>query len=290
MMQGGTVLRSLLRQRHWQKYSTFCTEYDKAARTIDASLAGSWPSRPQLQRWLSGTMKTLPYPDHCRVLESMFSGWTAEQLFATDEDGMHGGSLAADAISVSPISSVARNGNLGLLDLTSAYATRAEFLSARSLQEIFTESKEVRMAGLSLNVVAQHVSDGILIESLRNGTSYKCLFLDPDGNATAQRESEEGHRSGHLQKLTQLNIDVLLAIKSRAGEAGERLEMGLVDETVRFNLILADNKFCSFQPYLPQARGLESPTFVIESPDGAGPLFLLFDRVFDSMWSARRPV
>ena len=27
-------------------------------------------------------MRSLPYPDHCRVLEEMFPGWTAEQLFA----------------------------------------------------------------------------------------------------------------------------------------------------------------------------------------------------------------
>ena len=27
-------------------------------------------------------MRSLPYPDHCRVLEEMFPGWTAEQLFS----------------------------------------------------------------------------------------------------------------------------------------------------------------------------------------------------------------
>jgi hypothetical protein len=34
-----------------------------------------------LGRWLSGELKGLPYPDHCRVLEKMFPGWTIEQLF-----------------------------------------------------------------------------------------------------------------------------------------------------------------------------------------------------------------
>lgn len=288
MTQGGTVLKALLRQRHWQKYSTFCVEYDRAARTLDTSLTGSWPSRPQLQRWLSGTMKTLPYPDHCRVLEAMFSGWTAEQLFGPASDGILEDQKVAEPLSSSAKAGAADGG--ALLDLTAAYATRAEFLSARSLQQVFTESKDVRIAGLSLNAIAQHLSGNALIESLGNGTCYRCLFLEPGGEATARREVEEGHQSGHLRKLTQLNIDVLLSLKSRAGRAGDLIEMGTVDETVRFNLILADDKFCSFQPYLPQARGLESPTFVVDSTNGGGPLFLLFNQVFESLWSTRKSI
>jgi hypothetical protein len=75
------MLKILLREKHWQNYSTFCTEYDKAARRIDPDLAGRYPSRAQLHRWLSGAVRSLPYADHCRVLEEMFPGWTAEQLF-----------------------------------------------------------------------------------------------------------------------------------------------------------------------------------------------------------------
>src|ERR1700754_396023 len=74
-------LKVLLREKHWQTYRTFCTQYDRAARTVDPELVGGWPSRAQLHRWLSGEVKGLPYPDHCRVLEKMFPGWTAEQLF-----------------------------------------------------------------------------------------------------------------------------------------------------------------------------------------------------------------
>jgi hypothetical protein len=74
-------LKVLLREKHWQTYRTFCAQYDKAARAVDAELVGGWPSRAQLHRWLSGEVKGLPYPDHCRILEKMFPGWTAEQLF-----------------------------------------------------------------------------------------------------------------------------------------------------------------------------------------------------------------
>lgn len=74
-------LRALTRQRHWQKYETFSREYEKAARAVDPTLSGSGPSRAQLHRWMAGQLKGLPYPDACRVLERMFEGETAENLF-----------------------------------------------------------------------------------------------------------------------------------------------------------------------------------------------------------------
>jgi hypothetical protein len=82
MPQPPILLRVLLRQNHWQQYATFCIQYDKAAKRIDDDLAGHFPSRAQLHRWLTGSVRSLPYPDHCRVLEEMFPGWAAEQLFA----------------------------------------------------------------------------------------------------------------------------------------------------------------------------------------------------------------
>jgi hypothetical protein len=81
MPEQAIMLKVLLRERHWQNYSTFCAEYDKAAGKLDSDLAGSYPSRAQLHRWLSGALRSLPYPDHCRLLEEMLSGWTADQLF-----------------------------------------------------------------------------------------------------------------------------------------------------------------------------------------------------------------
>jgi len=74
-------LKLLLQQRHLQTYGTFRREYDKAAGSVDTELEGTAPSRAQLYRWLSGELKGLPYPYHCRVLEKLFPGWTAAQLF-----------------------------------------------------------------------------------------------------------------------------------------------------------------------------------------------------------------
>ena len=87
-------LRALVRERHWQKHETFQNEYDKAARAVDPSLVGSGPSRAQLHRWMSGQVKKLPYPDACRVLEKMFEGWTADELFELIDERAHNGKTA----------------------------------------------------------------------------------------------------------------------------------------------------------------------------------------------------
>jgi hypothetical protein len=83
---GPVVLKKLLREKHWQTYRTFCRQYDKAARAVDVSLVGSYPSRAQLHRWQSGDVKGLPYAHHCQVLEAMFPGVTAAQMFSPAED------------------------------------------------------------------------------------------------------------------------------------------------------------------------------------------------------------
>ncbi|MGH3566569.1 MAG: hypothetical protein ACRDRH_11170 [Pseudonocardia sp.] len=75
------LLKQLVQDRHWQTYRMFCTEYNKAARSVDRELVGSYPSRAQLHRWLHGDLKGLPYAHHCRVLEAMFPGVRAAQMF-----------------------------------------------------------------------------------------------------------------------------------------------------------------------------------------------------------------
>src|SRR5262249_39932640 len=76
-----TLLRALLRARHWQKHSTFATEWDRVARKIDPKLVGSWPKHAQFYRWLRGELHELPYPDACRVLEALFPDYNVRELF-----------------------------------------------------------------------------------------------------------------------------------------------------------------------------------------------------------------
>jgi hypothetical protein len=92
-------LRALLRQQHLQTHTGFCREYDKIAKTIDSELVGTYPSRAQFHRWLSGELKGLPHPHHCRVLEKMCAGYSAAQLFEPDqpaEPDAHAGTTPDD--------------------------------------------------------------------------------------------------------------------------------------------------------------------------------------------------
>src|SRR6266540_2104680 len=81
-----TLLRVLVAQRHWQKYETFATQYARASselavRDQDPRLRRLSITKRQYERWLAGTLKTKPYPDHCRVLEHLF-GRPVEELLS----------------------------------------------------------------------------------------------------------------------------------------------------------------------------------------------------------------
>jgi hypothetical protein len=106
--------------------------------------------------------------------------------------------------------------------------------------------------------------------------------------AIRAREKEEGHRPGTLSQLTELNLDVLARIArllppSLAGN----LQVGLYDETIRFNLLFIDRHTCIAQPYLPTARGVDSPTLIIKRRGSQG-LYPTFEHVFDSLWDKRK--
>ncbi|MGH3820241.1 MAG: hypothetical protein ACRDRE_21325 [Pseudonocardiaceae bacterium] len=82
------VLKVLLQHRHLQTHRAFCREYDRVAAKADPTLRGGWPSKAQFYRWLSGELIGLPYPDHCRILESMFPDWKVDQLFQVHDGGI----------------------------------------------------------------------------------------------------------------------------------------------------------------------------------------------------------
>lgn len=82
-----TLLRTLITERHWQRFRTFEAQFRRAARELaerdgDPELAKLTISSRQWERWYSGNVKTEPHPDACRVLEHMF-GYPVQQLLAT---------------------------------------------------------------------------------------------------------------------------------------------------------------------------------------------------------------
>ncbi|GAB2816476.1 hypothetical protein GCM10027176_21420 [Actinoallomurus bryophytorum] len=273
------LLQILLQQRQWHRYGIFHAAYDDAARKIGRDLIGTAPSRAQLHRWTSGELKRLPYTDHCRVLEHMFPGWTADQLFGPCPD---------DVLSGCP-SRTAPGGDLA--DVVAVFPTRADFTSTMPPHALFDAAKDVRAAGLSLNLICQQYPDQRLHRLVENGAELRCLFLDPDGDAIQAREREEGYTDHHLVMLTKLNIEVLSRVRDRLpDDAKDRLSLAVYDETIRFGIVLIDGETCVAQPYLPQARGVDSPTFVLRRcPESPG-LYSTFERIYTELWDRSRPV
>jgi hypothetical protein len=282
------ALKVLLQQRHLQGHRAFCREYDKVAAELDKSLSGSWPSKAQFYRWLSGDLRGLPYADHCRILEKMFSGWTAARLFekydgsigyvpnpAEPANGRTGSSLLPVT---APVGS-------GLADIAAVFPTRSEFMHEMPPGRLFNDTRRIRMVGLSLNLLCQQYPDRNLIALLESGTVVECLFLDPQGQFIRQREQEESHPDGLLSTLTTVNIEALRRVRTKLStEAKPNLKIHTYDEVVRFNITIIDDETCVVQPYMPDARGVESPTLVMEKQAGGVGLFDTFEEVFSSMW------
>jgi Domain of unknown function (DUF5919) len=282
------VLKILLQQRHLQGHRAFCREYDKVAGEIDKALKGGWPSKAQFYRWISGELLGLPYADHCRILEHMFPGWTAVQLFEVSEGSLefvpdpvvsNSGKVAVRSLPVTaPVGH-------GVADITTVFPTRSEFMHEMPPSHLFNDAKSIRMVGLSLNLICQQYSDRSLIELLESGTTIECLFLVPNGQYIQQREREESHPEGLLSTLTTVNIEALRRIRTKLStDAKDNLKIRTYDETVRFNITIIDDETCIVQPYMPDARGVESPTLVMEKQAAEAGLFDTFEQVFTSMW------
>jgi hypothetical protein len=293
------ALKTLLRERHW-KYATFCVEYDKVARTLDPGLTGTWPSRAQFQRWLAGGLRGWPYPDTCRVLEAMFPGWKVERLFARypehevarvgkPEPAQSDRDLAGESAAAMEAALVSAE---GYSDVVAVYDTRSEFTASMPAHALFDGARSIRACGLSLNLLCQQYAEHSLRRLAENGTQISCLFLDPDGKAIRERETEESYEPGTLSDLTRINIR---SVQDRVRrllpeEARSRLEIAIYDETIRFNIIVIDEQLAVVQPYLPVLRGVDSPTFVLRRRWENRGLFPVFDAVMSSLWTRARRI
>lgn len=284
MVDKPIALKVLLRQRHLQGHRTFCKEYDKLAKRLDPDLVGTWPSKAQFYRWLARDLKGLPYAHHCRMLEAMFPGWSAEQLFrehtgSSESTPEQHAEAPATAKPTSPSTT-------DMADVTAVFPSRPAFSHELPPHKLFDGARKISMVGLSLNLLCQSYPDRSLLDLLETGTVVECLFLDPTGHYIKEREQEEGQPDRVLSTLTTLNIQTLQRLQSKLSpDAHGNLRIRVYDEPVRFNITVIDNATCVIQPYLPDARGVESPTLVAEKQPGTPGLFDAFSRILDSLWA-----
>jgi hypothetical protein len=85
--------------------------------------------------------------------------------------------------------------------------------------------------------------------------------------------------------LTTVNIEALRRVRTKLStEARDRLRIHTYDEVVRFNITIVDEDTCVVQPYMPGARGVESPTLIMERQDVGVGLFDTFEQVLVATW------
>lgn len=178
-----------------------------------------------------------------------------------------------------------------LKDVVAVYGTRAEAASREPLLRVIAGAEHVDAMGLSLNGIAQTISGITLAELIEGGLTLRALLLNPDGRATRDREAEESMPEGHLAEITRTNLGALNRIRgSLTNEAKGRLQLRTYDDTLRFNLLIADGRRCLVQCYLPRTRGVDSPTLVIDhrddQPHGLFPVFL---DLFATTWERAEP-
>lgn len=216
-----------------------------------------------LDRWISGRV---PHPRNRHAL--------AEVL------GVHSSDLWPEA------DPFARLVPRDLAGVQCVYASRSAFLSVFPPERLFAEATAISISGLSNNLLCQQFADRRLEQLLRLGTTVTCLFLDPKGRGTADREVEERHAPGYLAGLTSINITTLQRIRAGLPEGPSgRLVLATYDQTIRFNIVIVtygDNKTAVVQPYLPHFRGVESPTLVLHPTPEPG-LFDTFQLIFDEL-------
>lgn len=189
--EAGIALKVLLRQRHLQGLTAFIKEYNKLARDLDRDLVGSGPSKAQFYRWLSGDVRSLPYAHHCRILEAMFPGWTAEQLFAPYEEVKFAPAREATGAAQKPEPSTPAAGFP--TELVAYYPHRAEVANSLWMDLLAGASKSIDLfANASLFLPEDNPdSIGILKEKAASGTRVRILLADPNDPAMDLRGREE---------------------------------------------------------------------------------------------------
>ncbi|PPK61880.1 hypothetical protein V5P93_002383 [Actinokineospora auranticolor] len=185
------LLKVLLRQRRVRGYTGFCREYDKAAATLDAHLVRRYPSKAQYYRWVSGELASLPYGEHCRVLEQMFPNWTAEQLFEPYGDTIK---FVPDPAAQTTNGSTPADDANELIRLYPSRSSVPYSLWTELIQGVSQSMDVLVYSGQFL--VEQHNIVPIVRAKVKDGVRFRFVVGDETSDAVIQRAVEEGTTGG----------------------------------------------------------------------------------------------
>ena len=274
-METAVKLRDLLRDRHWQNYRSFCLQYDRAAQEIDSSYIGTYPSRAQLHRWQAGGLKGLPYPHHCQVLEAMFPGVTAAEMFESSTPLVE---VPAQRIEPRRAPSSA-DGTMLVTTYPSRNAVPRE-LWHRMLDEANERIDILVYVGMFLT------ENPALLPALRTkgagGATIRLLFGDPASREVARRSQDEGIGKNAIAAKIR---NALAFFGKIANEPGIEIRC---HGTTLYNSIYRYDDQMIVNPHVFGAPAPHAPAMHLRRVSTAE-LFDTYAESFDRVWESASP-
>jgi hypothetical protein len=190
-------------------------------------------------------------------------------------------------------------------DVVSVHPDRVRLQRQLPAEDLFGGARRLDAVGIGLNLLVQNFSGRRLVRLAESGCRARLLFLNPASSAVRRRERELGLRKGEMSRAVEMNILHLRRVRARLRDPGA-FEIHVFDETPRFTAYLVNGDgadgLAVVQPYLRQARGMESPVLVLrgggrdhdvvraDRDSGENGLFAVYREEFEGVWADSRPV
>jgi len=291
-----TLLKALLRVRHWQTRGTFARQWDRVAKKVDPNLVGCCPSHAQFYRWLSGSVRGMPYPDTCMILEAMFPGYTVQQLFqptrisrnkllpvtSTEHGNNHPAvDVVKPSLTAHPMGQLKpTERDTGSPDLVTAYATRGLISRSKWNEAIRGAKKHLLLYGMAeLGYALDDAVPEMLEEASESGCEVRILLLDPDYVGIAGIDSDEGSPPGTLAARIHSALTRFHQIGNKCGAA---MQIRVYNAFPTVSIIRGDDRMI-LTPYLRFFVGSNSPSLELHNTSAVR-VFDRYVRHFQSTW------
>ena len=166
-------------------------------------------------------------------------------------------------------------------EVTATYASRSDSLS-EDIIRLVKESREVCGIGVALSELTG--MGMVLTKILAEGTKFRLLLSDPEGEGRRLRELEEtGCEDGHIVKSVNQAIENMKILRDFTEDDSDQIRIRYYREIPRASLIFFDDRCALIQFYLGAKRGKETPAFMVRNEPGDR-IFGFYKKIFEEMW------
>ena len=175
------------------------------------------------------------------------------------------------------------------LDTACVFDSRTSFDNCIGVQRVFSQAKEIKALGISLNSILLNWGTNDLIQLLQNSdTTIMLLFLDPESESTKMREMDESLIAGTIAQVTKTNLNLIKKVNRELENSSNKIAYRLYDKAPYINMYIIDNKLIILQHYLSGLRGQDAPVFVIKDEGNTTGLFNIYNTLFRKTWEEAR--